>query len=141
MAFDPELFLARYAAAYNAHDPETLRSLFALDDARFAVFEDFSGTLFDGEGYGVVLEAVFDATAEMSFEVLRCDTFGELAAVHAIQKIVDRDESGAIAEALVRSTLLVSTAGREPRVVSAHFSLLPAADEACCDPGACRGHE
>jgi hypothetical protein len=140
MAFDPETFLSRYADAFNARDPEALRSLFALEDSRFAVFEDFSEKLFDGEAYGAVLEAVFDATAEIAFELLRCDSFGDLATVHAIQKIVDRDEAGAIGEALVRSTLLVSVAGAEPRIVSAHFSTLPGPDEACCFPGGCGEH-
>src|SRR5512145_658882 len=76
MAFDPETFLSRYADAFNARDPEALRSFFALDDPRFAVFEDFSGKLFDGEAYSAILEAVFDATAEIAFELLRCDGFG-----------------------------------------------------------------
>lgn len=140
MAFDPETFLSRYADAFNARDPEALRSLFALEDPRFAVFEDFSGKLFDGEAYGAILEAAFDATAEVGFELLRCDSFGDFATVHAIQKIVDRDEAGAIGEALVRSTLLVSVAGAEPRIVSAHFSTVPAEDEACCFPGGCGEH-
>lgn len=139
MGFDPEAFLARYADAYNARDPESLRSFFALEDPRFAVFEDFSEKLFDGEAYGVILEAAFDATGEMAFELLRCDTFGDFATVHAIQKIVDVDEEGGIGEALIRATLLVSLAGVEPRAVSAHFSSLPASDEACCFPGGCRG--
>ena len=55
MGFDPEMFLARYADAYNSRDPETLRSFFALEDPRFAVFEDFSEKLFDGETYGAIL--------------------------------------------------------------------------------------
>lgn len=137
MAFDPEMFLARYADAFNARDPEALRSFFALEDPRFAAFEDFSGNLLDGEAYGAILEAAFDATAEMAFELLRCDTFGDLATVHAIQKIVDRDEAGAIGEAFVRSTLLVSLAGPEARVVSAHFSCIPASDAGCCLMGGC----
>lgn len=138
MAFDPEMFLSRYADAYNSRDPETLRSFFSLDDPRFAVFEDFSEKLFDGEAYGAVLEAVFDATAEMTFELLRCDTFGDLATVHAIQKIADRDEAGAPVEAFIRSTVLISLAESEPRIVSAHFSSLPASEEACGLPGGCR---
>lgn len=140
MAFDPEVFLARYADAFNARDPEALRSFFALDDPRFAVFEDFSDELFDGEGYGAVLEAVFEATAEVTFELLRCETFGELATIHGIQKIVDSDEAGTIGEALVRSTLLVSLAGAQPRIVSAHFSAFPTPDEGCCPAGGCGEH-
>src|SRR5512139_2985185 len=139
MAFDPEVFLARYADAYNARDPETLRSFFDLEDPRFSVFEDFSDKLFDGEAYGVILEAAFDATGEMAFELLRCDTFGEFATVHAIQKIVDRDEEGGIVEALIRATLLINLGGGEPRVASAHFSTLPASGDACCLPGGCQG--
>lgn len=137
MAFDPEMFLARYADAFNARDPEALRSFFALDDARFAVFEDFSEKLFDGDTYGIILEAVFDATGEMTFELLRCDTFGDYATVHAIQKIVDKEDAGAIVEALIRATILISLAGREPRIVSAHFSALPVSGESCGCPGGC----
>lgn len=37
MDFDPQVFLARYADAYNARDPESLRSFFALEDPRFGV--------------------------------------------------------------------------------------------------------
>lgn len=139
MAFDPEMFLTRYADAYNSRDPETLRSFFVLEDPRFAVFEDFSEKLFDGEAYGVILEAVFDATGEMAFELLRCDTFGDYATVHAIQSISDKDEAGADVEALIRATLLISWAGGEPRIVSGHFSSLPASDQACCFPGGCQG--
>ncbi len=137
MAFDPEMFLARYAESFNARDPEGLRSFFALDDPRFSVFEDFSERLFDGEAYGSVLEGVFDATGEMSFDLLRCDTFSELATVHAIQKLVDADEEGEVREALIRATLLVSLSGAEPRVVSAHFSVLPDTESASCCPGGC----
>ena len=139
MGFDPEMFLARYADAYNSRDPEALRTFFALEDPRFAVFEDFSGKLFDGEAYGVILESVFDATGEMGFELLRCDTFGDFATVHAIQKIVDRDEEGEIAEVFIRATLLVSLAGEGPKVASAHFSTVPASDEPGGFPGGCCG--
>ncbi len=137
MAFDPEMFLARYAESFNARDPEALRSFFALDDPRFSVFEDYSDKLFNGEEYGVVLEGVFDATGEMSFELLRCDTFGELATVHAIQKLVDTNELGEVGEALIRATLLVSLAGGESRVVSAHFSVLPPSERPSSCPGGC----
>lgn len=139
VGFDPEMFLALYADAYNGRDPEALKAFFALEDRRFAVFEDFSGKLFDGEAYGVILEAVFDATAEMDFELLRCDTFGDFATVHAIQKIVDRDEAGGTVEALIRATLLVSLAGEGPRVACAHFSTVPESDDPCRVPGGCRG--
>lgn len=137
MTFDPEMFLARYADSFNSRDPEALRSFFALEDPRFSVFEDYSEKLFDGETYRVVLEGVFDASGEMSFELLRCDTFGDLATVHAIQKLVDTDDEGVVAEALIRATLVVSLAGGESRVVSAHFSVLPAAETSSCCPGGC----
>lgn len=137
MNFDPETFLTGYAAAYNARDPEALRSFFAVDDPRFAVFEDFSGKLFDGETYAVILEAAFDASAEMSYELIRCDTFGELATVHAVQKLVDKDETDAVVEAFIRATLLISLSGGTPRVVSAHFSTVPGSGGGCCDPGGC----
>ena len=139
MTFDPQAFLAQYADAYNARDPEALRSFFALDDPRFAIFEDYSGKLFDGGDYGVILEAAFDATAEMSFELLRCDRFGDFAVVHAIQKIEERDEVEGIAEALIRATLWVAVSGEVPRIVTAHYSLLPASVAECSLPGGCQG--
>jgi len=139
MEFDPQIFLTEYADAYNARDPEALRAFFALEDPRFAVFEDYSGKLFDGEDYGAILEGAFDATAEMSFELMRCDRFGDFAVVHAIQKIEERDEEEGIAEALIRSTLWVSVAGEAPRIVTAHYSLLPASEAECCLPGGCQG--
>ena len=139
MEFDPQLFLARFADAYNSRDPEALKTCFALEDSRFGVFEDYAGVLFDGEAYGAILEAVFDATAEMSFELLRCDRFDGFAVVHAIQKLVDRDEDEGIGEALVRATLWVSIAGDPPRIVAAHFSNLPSAGSDCCLPGGCQG--
>lgn len=139
MTFDPQIFLTEYADAYNARDPEALRAYFALDDPRFAVFEDYSGKLFDGEDYGAILEGAFDATAEMSFELLRCDRFGDFAVVHAIQKIEEQDEEEGIAEALIRATLWVSVAGEAARIVTAHYSLLPASEAECCLPGGCQG--
>jgi hypothetical protein len=126
MGFDPDMFLTRYADAFNARDPEKLRMFFALDDPRFAVFEDFSKDLFDGETYGAILEGTFDASGEMSFELLRCDRFGDFAIVHAIQKIVDEEEeAGVLADSLVRATMWVTVPGEEARVVVAHFSSLP----------------
>ena len=129
MGFDPDMFLTRYADAFNARDPEKLRTFFALDDPRFAVFEDFSKDLFDGETYGAILEGTFDASGEMSFELLRCDRFGDFAIVHSIQKIVDEEEEegGVLAESLVRATMWVTVPGKEARVVVAHFSSLPSA--------------
>jgi hypothetical protein len=139
MDFDPQVFLAQYADAYNARDPETLRSFFMLDDPRFGVFEDYAGVLFDGETYAVILESTFDATAEMSFELLRCDRFDGFAVVHAIQKMAERDEEEGIAEALVRATMWVSITGDAPRIVTAHFSVLPPSESICCLPGGCQG--
>ena len=141
MAFDPDMFLVRYADAFNARDPETLRTFFALDDPRFAVFEDFSGDLFDGETYSAILEAAFDATGEMSFELLRSDRFGDFAVIHAIQKLVDEDEeeAGGPLEALIRATMWVAVSSGEGRIVSAHFSSLPPSGGECCMPGGCSG--
>jgi hypothetical protein len=138
MDFDPQAFLTQLAVAYNSRDPEALRAFFALDDPRFAVFEDYAGVLFDGEGYGAVLEAVFDATAEMSFEMLRCDRFDGFAVIHAMQKLADIDEEEGMAEALIRATLWISNVGASPRIVTAHFSVLPDAGADCCLPGGCR---
>ncbi|MEK6778178.1 MAG: hypothetical protein AABY80_00790 [Candidatus Deferrimicrobiota bacterium] len=139
MDIDPQAFLSQYADAYNSRDPERLRSFFALDDPRFSVFEDYSGELFDGEGYGVVLESAFDATAEMDFDLLRSDRFGELTVVHAIQKLTERDEEEGIGEVLIRATLWVDVTGESPRVVTAHFSLVPLSETECCVPGGCQG--
>ncbi len=134
MGFDPDMFLTHYADAFNARDPERLRTFFALDDPRFAVFEDSSEDLFDGETYAAILEGAFDASGEMSFELLRCDRFGDFAIVHAIQKIVDEDEEGggALTEALGRATMWVAVSGEEGRVIAAHFSCLPSATSDAC---------
>jgi hypothetical protein len=139
MDFDPQAFLTEYADAYNARDPEGLRAFFALEDPRFGIFEDYTGALFDGDTYGAVLEAAFDSTAEMSFELLRCDRFDGFVVIHAIQKILERDEEEGIGEALIRATLWVSIAGDSPRIVTAHFSLLPVSGSECCQPGGCQG--
>ena len=135
MAFDAQDFLDRYAAAYNARNPEGMRVFFDLSDPRFAVFEDFTGELIDGDGYSAMLEALFDATGRMSFELLRCDDFGGVAVVHALQKIVLQDEEEGIGEARIRATLWVKVDGAEPRVVSAHFSASPADAEECSAGG------
>ena len=137
MGFDPDRFLTEYADAFNARDPEKLRLLFALDDPRFAVFEDFSKDLFDGETYGAILEGAFDASGEMSFELLRCDRFGDFAIVHAIQKLVDEDEEDVnmYVEALVRATFWITLSGERARIVAAHLSSLPS-DSAADSPSA-----
>ena len=138
MVFDPQIFLTEYADAYNSRDPEALQSFFALEDHRFAVFEDYSGKLFDGGDYRVILESAFDATAEMSFELLRCDRFGDFAGIHAIQKLEEHDEEEGIAVARIRATLWVSVAGESPRIVTAHYSLLPGSDTGGCLSGCCQ---
>lgn len=139
MVFDPDRFLLRYADAFNARDPEKLRTFFALEDPRFAVFEDFSEDLFDGETYSVILEGAFDATGEMSFDLLRADRFGDFAIVHAIQTIAEEDEAedGEAVDAVSRATMWVALADGEPRVVVAHFSALPPSDTAFCPTGLC----
>lgn len=127
MRFDPDRFLTRYADAFNGRDPDKLRTFFALDDPRFSVFEDFSDDLFDGETYAVILEGAFDATGEMSFDLVRCDRFGDFAIVHAIQKIVEEDEGqeNVVEENASRATMWVQISGEEGRVLAAHFSTLP----------------
>ncbi len=139
MDFDPQIFLTEYAEAYNSRDSEELRGFFALEDSRFAVFEDYSGRLFDGETYRVVLESVFDATSEMKFELLRSDRFDGFAVVHAIQKLTVKDEEEGIGEASIRATLLVDLAGGTARIVTAHFSLVPQLDAECSPSCGCRG--
>ena len=141
MAFDAQGFLDRYAGAYNDRDPEGMRTFFDLSDERFAVFEDFTGELIDSEAYSAMLEAAFDATGTMSFELLRCDDFGGIAVLHAMQRIVLADEEEGIGEARIRATLWIKTGGDTPRVVSAHFSAIPSAVEECgMDGCGCAGH-
>ena len=138
MNFDPQIFLTEYAEAFNSRDPEALRSFFALDDRRFAVFEDYSGKLFDGSDYAAILESVFDATASMSFELIRSDRFGDFAAVHAFQRLEERDDEEGISQARIRATLWVSLSGNSPRIVTAHFSLVPASESINCLSGCCQ---
>jgi len=141
MGFDAQGFLDRYAGAYNHRDPEGMRAFFDLADARFAVFEDYTGDLIDGDAYSAMLEAAFDATGTMSFEILRCDDFGGIAVLHAIQKIVLEDAEEGIGEARIRATLWVKTGEGAPRVVSAHFSAVPSPIEECGMGGCgCAGH-
>src|SRR5512139_2062127 len=117
MAFDAQGFLDRYAASYNARDPEGMRSFFDLSDPRFAVFEDFTGELIDGDGYSAMLEAAFDASGRMSFDLLRCDDFVGVALLHAVQRIVFEDVEEGLGEARIRATLWVKTDTGGPRVV------------------------
>jgi len=137
MAFDAQSFLDRFARAYNERSPEGMREFFALSDPRFAVFEDFTGELIEGEAYSAMLEAAFDATGRMSFELLRSDDFGGVAIVHAIQKIRLEEEPEHGGEARIRATLWVKTDSDESRIVSAHFSVVPNSGEAC--GGGCCG--
>ena len=141
MGFDAQGFLERYAGAYNDRSPEGMRDFFDLSDARFAIFEDFTGELIDGEAYSAMLEAAFDATGRMSFELLRCDDFGGIAVLHAIQRIAFEDGEDGIGEARIRATLWIKTGEDAPRVVSAHFSAVPAPSEECGMGGCgCAGH-
>ena len=141
MGFDAQGFLERYAGAYNERDPEGMRSFFDLSDERFAVFEDFTGELIDSDAYSAMLEAAFDATGRMSFDLLRSDDFGGIAVIHAIQRIVFEDEEEGIGEARIRATLWVKAGEDTPRVVSAHFSAVPEAVEECGMGGCgCAGH-
>ena len=141
MRFDPDRFLMLYADAFNGRDPERLRSFFALDDPRFSVFEEYTEKLFDGETFGAVLEGAFDATEEISFELLRCDRFGDFAIIHANQVIVDEagEEEGVLLEARIRASMWVVLSGGEPRVVTARFSCPPASTETACSRGLCTG--
>ncbi|HSG26995.1 MAG TPA: hypothetical protein VLA34_00845 [Candidatus Krumholzibacterium sp.] len=139
MVFDPDMFLTHYADAFNGRNLEKLREFLALDDPRFAVFEDISEKLFNGDSYGAVLEGAFDATGEMSFELLRCDRFGDFAIIHAIQKILDEDGEGdgVFVEARFRTTMWVVFSGGTARVVAAHFSFPPVTAEVACAQGMC----
>lgn len=141
MGFDAQGFLDRYAGAYNDRDPEGMRDFFDLADSRFAIFEDFTGELIDGEAYSAMLEAAFDATGRMSFDLLRCDDFGGVAVLHAIQRVLLDDAEEGTGEARIRATLWVKTGGKAPRVVSAHFSAVPPSIEECGMGGCgCAGH-
>ena len=95
--------------------------------------------LFDGDTYGVVLEGVFDATGEMSFELLRCDRFADFAIIHAIQKVVDEDEeeTGVYVEAQIRATMWVSLSKGGGRIVAARFSRPPSPSHDGCLRGIC----
>ena len=139
MVFDPDMFLSHYADAFNGRNLEELRKFLALDDPRFAVFEDISEELFTGDSYGAALEGAFDASGEMSFDLLRCDRFGDFAIIHAIQKIVDEGEEGegVFVEARFRTTMWVVFKGGMARVVAAHFSCPPVATEAACSHSMC----
>ena len=141
MRFDPDSFLTRYADAFNGRDPEKLRTFFALEDPRFAVFDEYTERFFDGETYAAILEEAFDATEEMSFELLRCDRFGDFAIIHANQKIIDEagEHEGFLIESRSRASMWVTLSGGEPRVVAARFAFLPSFAEAACSQGMCTG--
>lgn len=145
MSFDAQGFLDRYAGAYNDRNPEGMRTFFDLSDTRFAVFEDFTGDLIDGDGYSAMLESAFDATGRMSFELLRCDDFRGIAVIHAIQRIAFEDEEEGVGEARIRATLWVKIGEGAARVVSAHFSAVPSVDEEECGMSecgcGCAGHQ
>ncbi len=141
MAFDAQGFIDRFAKAYNDRNPDGMRDLFALSDPRFAVFEDFTAELIDAEAYSAMLEAAFDATGEMTFELLRCDDFGGAAVLHALQRVRFEDAEEGGGEARIRATLWVRTDGDAPRIVSGHFSAVPSEEEGCAMGGCCgSGH-
>ena len=151
MAFDPEVFLKGYSDAYNSRNPEAMRSFLATDDPRFAIFEDFSGDLLNGETYALMLDSVADSTGEMSFEVVRCDTFGDCAVVHGYQSLKARPGEEAeegYGTLVLRATMWVSLAGDAPKIVGGHFSAIPSEDEDCgcgcgddeSEGGCCGGH-
>ena len=133
MAFDAAAFLKAYADAYNARNPEAMRALLATDDPRFSVFEDFAGELLDGRSYSAMLESVADARGEMSFDLAKCDDFGDYAVVHAFQHMKARPGEEAeegYGTLTLRATMWVSTSGA-PRIVSGHFSEVPPEDDGC----------
>jgi len=101
MAFDAQGFIDRFAKAYNDRNPDGMRDLFALSDPRFAVYEDFTAELIDAEAYSAMLEAAFDATGNMTFDLLRCDDFGGTAVLHALQRIRLEDAEEEIGRAHV----------------------------------------
>ncbi len=70
----------------------------------------------------------------MSFELLRCDRFGDFAIIHAIQKLVDEDEEEPTeyVEALIRATFWITLSGESARIVAAHLSSLPSDSAADC---------
>jgi hypothetical protein len=149
MAFDPVEFLQGYSDAYNSRDPEAMRSFLATDDPRFAIFEDFSGDLLNGETYNLMLESVADSTGEMSFELIRCDAFGDYAVVHGFQSLKARPGEEAeegYGTLVLRATMWVALDGDAPKIVGGHFSAIPS-DEGCgcgCEDedegGCCGGH-
>ncbi|HEY3490064.1 MAG TPA: hypothetical protein VGK27_08080 [Candidatus Deferrimicrobiaceae bacterium] len=151
MAFDPTEFLNGYSRAYNERSPEAMRRFLATDDPRFAIFEDFSGDLLNGETYNAMLESVTDSTGEMSFDMLRCDTFGDCAVIHGYQQLKARpgeEEEEGYGTLTIRATIWVTLTGA-PRIVGGHFSSIPLEDDGCgcgCEDdeenegGCCGGH-
>ena len=150
MTFDPVGFLNAYAAAYNSRDPEAMRGFLALEDPRFAVFEDFSGELLNGSTYNAMLESVADSTGEMSFDLLRSDRFGDLVLIHGYQHLKapgeDPAEEAGVAWS-IRTTMLLTVSGESPKIVAGHFSAIPEMEDDCgcgCEDesegGCCGGH-
>jgi hypothetical protein len=76
-----------------------------------------------------------------SFDLLRCDRFGDFAIIHAIQKVVDEDggEEGVFMEAKIRATMCVRLSGEEAQVIAAHFSCPSPSVDADCSRGMCSG--
>lgn len=122
MDFDPGKFFMNLSDAYNARDRERLGSMFALEDPRFCIFEEFSGELLYAEDYRGILSLAGEATGVMSFEVLDSRMYGEFALVHAIQKVHDSTAEPGKEESHVRATFLISVREGEPCILSGHFS-------------------
>ncbi len=120
--FDACRFLGQLAQAYDSRDPGRLRALLALEDPRFAVFEGCSGELFDGDTYAAILDTPAEGGGRMSFELLRCERYGEHAVLHAIQRIVGGEGGREVSETVSRATMWVAAYGETPRVYAAHFT-------------------
>jgi hypothetical protein len=122
MRFEARTFLADLSYAYNVHDLETFRSLFALDDPRFCIFEEFSGELLYAEDYDRIISLADEATGAMSFDVLDSRVYGDFALVHALQKIEDPTAWPNKDEYVIRVTLFLTMREGTPRILSGHFS-------------------
>lgn len=122
MDFDGGTFLMNLSDAYNARDREKLGSLFALEDPRFCIFEEFSGELLYAEDYRKILSLAEEGTGMMSFEALDSRMYGDFALVHAIQKVYDGSAEPGKEESHVRATFFISLREGKPRILSGHFS-------------------
>jgi hypothetical protein len=139
MEFDAAAFLERYAAAYNDRSPAAMREILAVDDPRFAIFDNFAGGLIDGPTYSEELEYLADAEGKMAFDLIREDRVGDAVLVHGLQRVELEDDEGPL-EAIVRATLLVDVAGGSPRILTAHLSDYPS-EGGCNCGGECHEEE